>query len=80
MTVDVNDLDIPNVARRLAQAGHGLMPSIDGLPGIFSGTAAPTFSAAPGSLYLRQNGSSSVPYVNTSTTNPGTTWSAVTVP
>jgi hypothetical protein len=46
-------------------------------PGIYSGTGAPTISAAQGSLYLRTDGSSTSTraYINT---NGSTTWTAIT--
>lgn len=46
-------------------------------PGIYSGTGAPTISAAKGSLYLRTDGSTinDRAYINT---NGSTTWTAIT--
>lgn len=46
-------------------------------PGLYSGTGAPTFTAAKGSLYLRTDGSSTSTraYINT---NGATTWTAIT--
>lgn len=44
---------------------------------ISTGTLAPTHSTYPGSLYVRQSGAASNLYINTSTTNPGTTWTSV---
>ena len=46
-------------------------------PGIYSGSGAPTISAAQGSLYLRSDGSSTSTraYINT---DGGTTWTSVT--
>jgi hypothetical protein len=46
-------------------------------PGLYSGTGAPTFAAAQGSMYLRTDGSSTSTraYINT---NGATTWTAVT--
>ncbi len=46
-------------------------------PGVYSGTGAPAFTAAQGSLYLRLDGSSTSTraYINTT---GSTTWTAVT--
>lgn len=46
-------------------------------PGIYSGTGAPTISAAKGSLYLRTDGTgiNDRAYINT---NGSTTWTAIT--
>jgi hypothetical protein len=46
-------------------------------PGVYSGTGAPTLTAAQGSLYLRSDGSSTSTraYVNT---DGATTWTAIT--
>jgi len=46
-------------------------------PGIYSGTGAPTFTAAKGSLFLRLDGSSTSTraYINT---NGSTTWTNLT--
>jgi len=46
---------------------------------LFTGTADPSgvVSGAPGSLYLRDNGASSSLYVNTSGSDPGTTWTVL---
>ncbi len=77
--IDNNDIDIVNLSERMAVLGAHL-PVKGGMPQFLSGTGAPTMSAPPGSLYLRQNGSSSTMYVNQSAANPGTTWTAVTIP
>jgi hypothetical protein len=42
--------------------------------GIFAGSAAPTFSADAGDLFIRVDGSSSEMYQNTSSPSPGNTW------
>lgn len=73
-------IDVVNLLAVLATLGGCLPPAMEGLPGIYSGTGAPTFSAPAGSLYLRQNAALSVPYVNTSASSPGATWTAITVP
>ena len=46
-------------------------------PGIYSGTGAPAFTAAKGSLYLRTDGTTTNDraYINT---NGSTTWTALT--
>jgi hypothetical protein len=77
--IDLNDIDIPNLAERIAQLGAHL-PVKNGQPQLLSGTGAPTISAPSGSLYLRQNAGSSTLYVNQSVSSPGTTWTAVTIP
>lgn len=77
MAIDLNDIDLTNLAQRLAQLG--VHPFLGG-PQILHGTAAPTMSAPAGSIYMRQNGGSSTVYVNQSTSSPGTTWTAVTIP
>jgi len=39
------------------------------------GSGVPTYSAKPGSIYIRGGAGNAEVYVNVSTTNPGTTWS-----
>jgi hypothetical protein len=78
--IQPQDIDLVALAGALARMGVAANHPVAGLPQLLSGTAAPTMSAPAGSLYLRQNGSSSVPYVNTSASSPGATWTAVTVP
>lgn len=56
----------------------GAADSVSGTtPGIYSGTGAPSFTAAKGSLYLRLDGSSTSTraYINT---NGATTWTNLT--
>jgi hypothetical protein len=55
----------------------GFLTAGTGSPGVYSGSGAPTISAAKGSMYLRTDGSSTSTraYINT---DGATTWTAVT--
>ena len=68
-----------NANEPLVVAGSTTLPSgtLFGAVGIYSGSGAPSISAAQGSLYLRTDGSSTSTrlYVNT---NGSTTWTNVT--
>lgn len=64
---------------QIVAGANGLVMTLQGGGGVYSGAGAPAFSAPAGSIYVRNDGgtASLVFYVNNAT---GNNWAAVTVP
>jgi hypothetical protein len=63
---------------QIVAGAHGLIMTSPGGGGIYMNAGAPSFSAPAGSLYIRNDGTSSTClYVNATV---GNNWAAITVP